>query len=203
MDEDIDKNSTLALFDFDGTITNKDSLFDFLKFSVGSTDYYVKLFLLIPVFLKFFIGKISNSQAKEKVFKFFYKDWPIDKFQKVSNNYSLSQINLIVKKSAVEKIEWHKKNNHQIIIVSASIENYLEEWCRQNQLELLGTKLEILENKITGKFITPNCNGEEKVKRIQNKINLSEFNLIYAYGNSKGDLPMLNLADFKYYKNFK
>ncbi len=203
MDEDIDKNSILALFDFDGTITNKDSLFDFLKFSVGSTDYYVKLFLLIPVFLKFFMGKISNSQAKEKVFKFFYKDWPIDKFQKVSNNYSLNKINLIVKKSAVEKIEWHKKNNHQIIIVSASIENYLEEWCRQNQLELLGTKLEILENKITGKFITPNCNGEEKVKRIQNRINLSEFNLIYAYGNSKGDLPMLNLADFKYYKNFK
>ncbi len=192
----------LALFDFDGTITNKDSLFHFLKYSVGTLKYYKNLVLLTPVFIKFVMGSYSNSIAKEKVISFFFKGWNIKDFEKLSDSYSEIELKKIINQNAMEKIKWHKENMHEIFIVSASIEYYLYKWCELFELELIGTKLEVIENKITGKFSTPNCNGEEKVRRIKKEINLSEYNAIYAYGNSKGDLPMLNLADYKFYRQF-
>jgi phosphatidylglycerophosphatase C len=202
MRENKNQDKVLALFDFDGTITNKDSLFHFLKYAVGSYNYYKNLSLLIPVFIKFFTGIYTNSNAKEKVISFFFKGWDINDFSKLSDSYSEFELKKIINNNAIDKIEWHKENKHKVVVVSASIEYYLRKWCENFELDLIGTKLEIKENKLSGKFHTPNCNGEEKVIRIQKEINLSEFNKIYAYGNSKGDLPMLNLADYKFYKCF-
>ena len=93
-----------------------------------------------------------------------------------------------------------QKNYNKVIFVSASIEGYLKKWCEVFELDLISTKMEVIGHKISGKFSTPNCNGIKKVKRIKREINLSEYIQIYAYGNSKDDLPMLNLADCKYYK---
>ncbi|MCB9207167.1 MAG: HAD-IB family hydrolase [Ignavibacteriales bacterium] len=193
----------LALFDFDGTITQKDSLFHFLKYSVGPIKYYKNIFILIPVFLKLIFQIISNSDAKEKVIAYFFKDLTQQNFKEIADSYSETQINKIIKNSASQKIKWHKSQNHRIIIVSASVECYLQKWCEKKELELIGTKLEFINNKLSGKFLTSNCNGEEKVSRIKEKINLSEYNEIYAYGNSKGDLPMLELANKKFFNNFK
>ena len=61
---------------------------------------------------------------------------------------------------------------------------------------------EIKNGKLTGKFSTKNCFGIEKVNRIKEKYNLSEYNVIYAYGNSSGDKEMLSIANEKYYKRF-
>jgi phosphatidylglycerophosphatase C len=192
----------LALFDFDGTITNKDSFFDFLKYSIGPIKYYKNILILIPVFLKLIFHVLSNSDAKQKVITLFFKDYSIKKFKEIADSYSSFPINKIIRKNALEKIKWHKSNYHRVIIVTASIECYLKLWCEKNNLELIGTKLEVVENKLNGRFATQNCNGEEKVKRIKEVINLKEYNQIYAYGNSKGDVPMLELANKKFYKNF-
>ena len=67
--------------------------------------------------------------------------------------------------------------------------------------DLISTELKVENGKLTGKFL-PNCNGYEKVKRIKEKYNLSEYKEIHVFGNSKGDLPMLELGTHKYYKFF-
>jgi len=91
----------------------------------------------------------------------------------------------------------------KVVIVSASISNYLKPWCDEMGFDLIPTELEVIDGKLTGRFSTPNCNGKEKVRRIKEKYNLSEYNEIHVFGNSKGDLPMLELATHKYYKFFK
>ena len=83
--------------------------------------------------------------------------------------------------------------NPKIVVVSASINNYLKPWCDKLGFELISTELETVDGKLTGKFSTPNCNGFEKVIRINKKYNLSNYEEIHVFGNSKGDLPMLNL----------
>jgi len=193
----------LALFDFDGTITKDDTLKEFIKYAVGKQNYYKGILFLTPMLLLYLFKIIPNYKAKEKLIKYFFEDWNSQKFKDIARKYSLTEIDTIVYPSALEKIQWHKDNGDKIVIVSASIDFWLEPWCKKHKLDLLSTKLEIKNNRVTGKFLGNNCYGSEKAIRVKKSFNLDEYNTIYAYGDSKGDRELLALANRKYYKMFK
>lgn len=71
------------------------------------------------------------------------------------------------------------------------------------EFELISTKLKSINEISTGKYLGANCYGFEKVRRIIEKYNLSEYNEIYAYGDSKGDLPMLQIANRRFFRSFQ
>ena len=192
----------LALFDFDGTITTKDSLVDFIQYAVGRPKYYMGLVVLSPILTAYTLKLIKNNIAKEKLIAHFFKGWDADKFHKLSKQYSLEQIDKITRPKAIAKIRWHQEQGHKIVIVSASMECWLKPWCDKNSIELLSTKLEIKENKLTGKFSTKNCYAMEKVNRVKESYTLSEYNYIYAYGDSRGDKELLLLSHESFYKPF-
>lgn len=193
----------IVFFDFDGTITKNDTLVDFIKFAIGDFKYYKGLLVLSPMLLAYKLKIIPNNIAKEKLIAHFFKGWDKVKFQSIANNYSVGKIDEIIRPKAFERIKWHQAKGHTIVIVSASIECWLKDWCKKNNLGLIGTKLEVKNNILTGKFSTKNCYGIEKVNRIKEKYNLSDYNTIFAYGDSSGDKEMLSIADKKYYKHFK
>jgi HAD superfamily phosphoserine phosphatase-like hydrolase len=112
-------------------------------------------------------------------------------------------LNNIVKPKAIDKIKYYINQGHKVVIVTASIECWLRVWCDNNNLELIATKLEVKNKTITGKFETKNCYGPEKVNRINEVYNLSDYDYIYAYGDSRGDKEMLAIADKRYYKYFE
>ncbi|MCD6116152.1 HAD-IB family hydrolase [bacterium] len=192
----------IAFFDFDGTVTGKDSFPDFIKYSVGKKNYYSGLILLTPVLAAYKLKIIPNFIAKEKLIAYFFKNWEIDYLQNIANQYSINEIDKIVNSRAIEKIKWHKQKNHKVVIVSASLECYLKAWCSKNDIDLISTMLEVKKNRITGKLAGKNCYGNEKLNRIKEKYNLSEYNSIYVYGDSKGDKQMLDIADKKYFRAF-
>lgn len=192
----------IALFDFDGTITTKDSLADFVQYVVGKPTYYFGLFLMTPILIAYKLKVIPNYIAKEKLITYFFKGWSADHFQKLADQYSIEQIDRITQSNAMAKIVLHKQQGHKVVIVSASMECWLKKWCEKYDIELIATRLEIHDGKITGKFATKNCYGIEKANRIKEKYDLSEFSYIYAYGDSLGDKEMLNIANKQYYKRF-
>ncbi len=192
----------LAFFDFDGTITTKDSLADFIRFAAGRFHFYKGLLLLSPMLLSYKLGVIPNTDAKERLISHFFKGWDAAEFQKVADDYSKNRLDKIVLPQALEKISWHQRQGHKVVIVSASMDSWLMAWCRKYRLDLISTRLEIKNRKLTGKFATKNCHGMEKVKRIKREFNLSEFDTIYAYGNSRGDKEMLAIATQPHYRPF-
>jgi phosphatidylglycerophosphatase C len=192
----------ITFFDFDGTITTKDSLADFVKFAVGKQNYYLGLLVLSPLLIRYIFNFVSNNVAKEKLLYHFFNGWNIIRFQQISDKYGLERIDKIIRPKAIEKIKWHQQKGHEVVIVSASMENWLIAWCQKNNLNLISTKLEVKDNLLTGRFLTLNCNGIEKVNRIKEKYCLEDYGVIYAYGDSKGDKEMLSIADKKYYKKF-
>lgn len=191
---------TLALFDFDGTITKSDSLLKFICFAVGNFRFAVGLILLSPILIAYKLKIISNYKAKSKVLSFFFKGYTEVEFKKIALKYSLSQIDKIVRPMAYDRFLWHKEQGHKIVVVSASIECWLGPWCKKNGFDLLGTKLEINNGIVTGKILGKNCYGIEKVSRIKEKYDLSKINYIYAYGDSKGDKQMLDLANEPFFR---
>ena len=193
----------LALFDFDGTITTDDSLIKFIRFVIGDIKFVAGMAVLSPMLTAYTLKLIPNYKAKQYMLSYFFKGISEEKFVKVANEYSLKHINTILRPKAMKKITWHKEQRHKVIIVSASIECWLKPWCDKNNLDLIATKIEVKDNIITGKFSTKNCYGIEKANRVQEQYNLNDYDHIYAYGDSRGDKELLELADESFYKPFR
>lgn len=192
----------LALFDFDGTITRNDSMIEFIRFAAGDFKFLVGFTVLLPVLISYKLKLMSNHRAKEIVLCYFFKGWSEAKFEKMASEYSLNHIKKILRPEAVKKINWHRQNGHKVVVISASLECWLRPWCEANDLELIATKFEVKNGLITGRLLSKNCFGAEKVKRIKENFDLKKFDYIYAYGDSKGDKKMLALANESFYKTF-
>ena len=198
-----DQKSTIAFFDFDGTITSQDSLACFLKETLGIPRFYMGVLSMMPILLAYKLKLLSNHDAKEKFIAHYFKGWKIDDFKKSADSYSQNGIDCIVRPDAREKLKWHQDQGHKVVVVSASIESWLQLWCDNNKYELIGTKLEIKNGEVTGKFSTRNCYGQEKVNRITNKYSLEDYKDIYAYGDSRGDQEMIAISNHPNYRQFK
>ena len=91
-----------------------------------------------------------------------------------------------------------------MVVVTATPRSILDPWCRLNSMEIIGSELETdRHGYVTGRLIGKNCMGEEKVSR--EIYDLTVFPQVFAYGDTAGDLPMLDLASpqNRYYKPFR
>jgi phosphatidylglycerophosphatase C len=196
-------HSSIAFFDFDGTITSKDTLAELVKFQKGKFKYYTGLVFLSPALILFKLGLISNHRAKEILLEFFFKGMPVSDFNARCREFAETRLPMLFRKGALSEIRRHLQNNTPVVIVTASPENWVLPWCQQYNLECIATRLKVRNGRLTGKISGQNCSGEEKVRHILKRYNLSYYTKIYAYGDTPGDLPMLSLATDSYYKPFK
>jgi HAD superfamily phosphoserine phosphatase-like hydrolase len=85
--------------------------------------------------------------------------------------------------------------------VSASADLWLKDWCTQEGIaDLLATQLEVVNGVLTGNLASANCRGPEKVRRIQELLDIRDYERIFAYGDSSGDQEMLALAHEAWYR---
>ena len=87
--------------------------------------------------------------------------------------------------SATSRYKNYTQISDKVVVVSASMEAWLKCWCKENGVELLGTKLQVEKSKITGRFSSKNCYGLEKAHRIKEKYNLTKDDFWELRKNSK------------------
>lgn len=184
----------LALFDFDGTLTKKDSLDEFLKYSVGKRKYFINMFRFIPYFVLWQTKLMNNGVAKEHLFRIFFKGMDEELFKSKAKEFSLTKLDLIMNKERIEILKEHQKKGDRVVIVSASMQCWLQPWCDKEGIELLSTRLKFENGVFSGKFLTINCHGTEKANRIKAHLNIEEYETVHAYGDSSGDKEMLAMA---------
>lgn len=198
------QEKTIAFFDFDGTITTSDTMFAFFKFAKGTVGYYGYFLLLSPVFILFVLKLIPGQWAKEISLKLLFGGIDRADFNRIGSDFALTQIDALVRPKAWERILWHRVQGHEIYIVSASAQEWLRPWADSKQIPLICTYLKYNnEGKFTGKIDGKNCNEDEKVRRIKEEINLSEYKTVYAYGDTSGDKAMLAMATHGEFKPFR
>lgn len=193
----------IALFDFDGTITRKDSLLEFIRFTRGTARFYMGFILLSPLLVAMKARFLSNQQGKEFVLRYFFGGTPKAVFDSWCQEFAHSRIPAIVRPGALEEIQRLKQDNITVVLVSASPENWLLDWTKANDIQLIGTHLAIKNDRISGLIKGKNCHGTEKVRRIREKYPQNEYKITDAYGDTKGDLPMLELAANQHWKPFR
>ncbi|WP_428329464.1 HAD-IB family hydrolase [Mucilaginibacter sp.] len=195
--------SKIAFFDFDGTITTKDTLLEVIKAQKGKAAFYTGFIINAPVLIGFKLKLISNQVAKERMLKYFFGGDSISSFQQGCDAFIDRQLPLIIRPQALAEIEMLKAAGFKIVIVSASPQNWIKRWSDSMGLGLIATQLEVAGDRLTGFIKGKNCNAEEKVIRIKAEFDLSAYKEIYCYGDSNGDKAMLALATKAFYKPFR
>ena len=193
----------LVLFDFDGTITRDDSLLEFVAYVVGFKKFFRGILVLSPILAAYKLGLASNNFTRRKLLGYFFAGMSADKFDKICKKYSTTHIEDILKQSAMDKIASYKAAGDKIVIVTASLEDWLRPWCEAQGLELLGTKIRRKGGIITGEIEGQNCYGAQKVARVRAAYDVQAFDHVIAYGDSRGDREMLEFADEAHYKAFE
>ena len=194
---------TIAIFDFDGTITKGDTFLPFLYHCFGGRKFFIGLVYSTPFVLAYFLKLISNEYAKKKMIVFFFKDQDINNIKMQSELFIEKLLNKNYRNNIIERLLWHQKNNHTTILISASLDAYIKPWAKKFNFTFAeSTELEKINGKYSGNIIGKNCYGEEKVTRIKKILDddLNNYN-IYGYGDSKGDDFFLDICDYKYPKN--
>jgi HAD superfamily hydrolase (TIGR01490 family) len=186
---------TIAFFDFDGTLTKKDSLIDFIIYTNGYARFLFGLTILSPYLLLYKLGLYNNQRAKEKVLTFFLKDLPKQKFDNLASNYGYKRLPLIINNNTLDKLLWHKNQGHHVVIVTASFKEWIKPWSDKFEVDVISSELEFNDDIITGKIFNKNCYGIEKVNKIKKNYDLNIFKFIYAYGDSKGDEELFSIAN--------
>jgi len=192
----------IAFFDFDGTITRRDSFVEFIKYCKGVFPMIVGFFINSPWLLGYKLKLISNEKAKERLLTYFFSGHRFNDFQKYCDCFSVEIVPTLLIPEALSEIKKLQGCGVSIVIVTASPENWLKKWAGENGIDLIATRLKVSDNTITGKILGSNCHGKEKVARIKMKYDLTEYEEIFAYGNSKSDLYMLELAQHAFYRKF-
>ena len=193
----------IAFFDFDGTITTRDTLLAFIRYQAGTFAYCIGFLLYSPWLVAYRLQIISNHLAKEKILRHFFGNMPLGKFDQLCEQFCRDVLPQLIRKKSLHEINLLKTGGAEIVVVSASPENWVGRWCADTGIQCLSTKLVTNENKLTGRIAGRNCHGNEKVNRIRDKYKLEEYDEIICYGDTNGDKPMLQLATIAFYKPFR
>ena len=193
----------LILFDFDGTLTKKDSFAEFLKFTHGKFRFYLGLIWLAPKLIAWRYGWISAQDGKVMVLKHFYKNKTKKQLETWGKTFCETIVPTILFKESMPTIQQYQSQGHHIAVVTASLDTWIAPFCNAHNLDLISTRLAYENGVFKGQLVTKNCNFKEKAKRIKAAYDLSRYSDIIAYGNSKGDKVMLELADVAYFRKFK
>jgi phosphatidylglycerophosphatase C len=193
----------IAFFDFDGTITTKDTLLEIIKFIKGKSSFYLGFLLHTPWLLAYKFNWVSNSRAKQKILIYFFGGMEARVFQEKCDLFAVNIIPGLIRPGALMEISELKKQGFEIVVVSASAGNWIRRWTDSICLQLMGTKLEVKNGLITGRIDGENNHGVQKAVNIKGHWNLEEYEEIYVYGDSSGDKPMMELATKSFYKPFR
>ncbi len=195
------QSNVVALFDFDGTVTNRDSLLPFLWQLFGPLRLAGFAILMSPLLLGYVLRIVPNGVAKERLLGRMLGGMRLSRLREQAERFAANTLPQMVRPESAERIAWHQAQGHRVIIVSASLELYLKPWATALGIEdVLATRLAEEQGRAASRFEGVNCFGEEKAQRIRDYLGDVAGLELYAYGDSKGDTQMLAMADHAHYR---
>jgi phosphatidylglycerophosphatase C len=190
----------LALFDFDGTLTVRETFADFMRAAVSPVRRLAGIPLFAPMLAGYKVGWVSGTTIRSAVVRFGFRGVPEARVRRAGETFARDVIPGLVDADMMRRLEAHRARGDTVLVVSGALDAYLAPWCRQQGLPLLCSRLEAVDGVLTGGYRGAQCVGDEKARRVRENHDLAAFGQISAYGDTAEDHALLALADRPFFR---
>lgn len=190
----------IAAFDFDGTLSRRDTLVPFLARSCGAAAFSRAIGRVAPTAVRARTGRLEGEvhhrdATKEALLRELYTGRQEDWLTQQGERYATT-LDAKLRPEMVEQVQWHRDAGHELVIVSAGLTTYLEPWAATFGFDhVIAVDLDVDDGQLTGRLARPNVRGPEKAVRLLEWLDGDVPDVLWAYGNSSGDTELLALAD--------
>ena len=196
----------MAAFDFDGSLTSGGSTWQFLTAVRGRRRVAGAAGALAGrLVAAAALGGQRVDDVKEALFRRTLAGLDAAEVAARAERFGRAHYARHARADVRERLEWHRAQGHRILIVSASLELYLQAIGAELAVDaVIATRLAVApDGRLTGNYDGRNCRGPEKIARVRQWMADSSkhtgataiTDVLWAYGNSKGDRLLLGGAD--------
>lgn len=191
----------LYLFDFDGTLTYKDTMFLFLRF-FDAQKYFWSFLKHLPLFVLVKLHLANAEKVKKSFIASILKGEREEAIEQKAHEFFDHFYPKIVRENALDFIAKIDAQNIESYLVTASLDLWTAPFAEKFGMKLIATEAQFENGLFTGNFKTKNNNKEEKAIRIKQEIQGKKYDKIIAFGDTSGDKPMMALAHEAHYRFF-
>ena len=192
----------LSIFDFDGTLTWRDSFVPFLRFAFGNYRFALKMSRTGLSGVGYLYGAMDRDRMKARLIRHFLKgveaNWVADK----AHAFCEANFTRMMRPEGLLGVADELAQGRIVSLCSASPAIVLEPFAKRLGVSLIATELEVVNGVLTGRINGLNCRRAEKVRRLERAFGALEGRHLRAWGNSSGDTELLAAADEAHYQLF-
>jgi phosphatidylglycerophosphatase C len=193
----------LVAFDFDGTLTVRDSFTAFLKWRAGSLRYALGCVKLAPAAFAYLFHR-NRGRLKAAAVREFLKGASQKDLEAQAKAFAEWAAPKLFRPDALATWRRWRLKGAKTVIVTASPDLIVAPFARGLGADaLIGSGIAFdASDRCIGTMAGPNCRGPEKVRRLKAQFG-DDVHLAAAYGDTSGDREMLQIADEKGYRVFQ
>ena len=189
----------LALFDFDGTLTTRETFPDFMRYVVSRPRLLAGGVLLAPVVFGYRRGWVAGNPTRASIVQVGLRGVNAARLRMQGEAFARDVLPGVLRSEAMARLQRHRERGDRIVVVSGGLDVYLAPWCATQGVELLCSVLAERGGRITG-YAGAQCVGEEKVRRVRALCDPQAYAAVHAYGDTHEDLAMLAMAHHRTYR---
>ena len=193
----------LALFDFDGTLTDSESFGPFLRQLVPAERMRSGRWRVAPWVLGYRLGLLSGEGGRARVVDIGLCGLPVADYRKAGECFAREWIPAHLRRDAMARLQWHRGRGDTVAVVSGAFDAYLAPWCEAEGIAVLCSTLAVADGKLTGRYAGAQCVGVEKPRRVHQRFNPALFTRVHAYGDTREDRELLAIADERWYRSVR
>ena len=193
----------VAAFDFDITMTTRDTFVPFLESAFGRSRVRLAFLRLTPEALKVAACLSDRDRFKEKIVEALFLGESVERLRDAGKAHAAA-IEVLFRPAALRRVEWHRERGHRIVMVSASLDLYLTP-VAEKLAEIFPTVIGGTDRHLVLDVTleVPTCHRADKVRLLESwQLDLSGVEL-HPYGDSAGDRELLAIADHQHYRAFE
>lgn len=195
-----DTRPVLALFDFDGTITTRETLPDFLRFATPPRRlHFGKLLFALPV-LAYRLKLLPVRVLRSLLVRYAFGGLRYAAVEDAGRRFAAEVLPTLVRPEMQSRIDAHRAQGDTVVVVSGGFDVYLVPWCEAQGVELICSSLETEGDRLTGRYAGAQCVADEKVRRILARYDTAAYREVHAHGDTHEDHALLALAHVATYR---